>query len=195
MRTHGPTQGSPWPAGGPLGGHPAGHHRGIRRHRPAGGQPGAGGEVRPVRQPGDGAQRHGRAGVGGLLGHPHTSAGRVPTDRGYRLLRRVDRRRGEPGARRAAHDPPPVRPGRVRQRAVVPPRGRDARLGHAGRGHRHAGQAAHLPGAACGHPVAGRTASASLVARARGRARQAGAPGRSTTSYRQEELDEIAPRG
>ena len=43
-------------------------------------------------------------------------------------VRRVDRGRRRAGARRAAHDPPPVRPGRVRQRAVVPARRRDARL-------------------------------------------------------------------
>ncbi len=87
-----------------------------------------------------------------LLGHPHTSAGRVPTDRGYRFYVESIAGLGRPGARRAAHDPPPVRPGRVRQRAVVPPGSRHAGLGHARGRHRHTGQAAHLPRPPRGHP-------------------------------------------
>ena len=39
--------------------------------------------------PGDRPQRHGGARGGGLIAQPHTSAGRVPTDKGYRLF--VDR--------------------------------------------------------------------------------------------------------
>ena len=81
----------------------------------------------------------------GYLDHPHTSAGRLPTDKGYRLYVESIADAVDPGARRAAHDPPPVRPGRVRQRAVVPPRRVDARLVHARRGHRHGRQAAVLP--------------------------------------------------
>ena len=66
----------------------------------------------------------------GLLTHPHTSAGRIPTDAGYRwyVEAAVDSR--PPAGRRAAHDPPPVRAGRVRERALVPTRRLDARLGH-----------------------------------------------------------------
>ena len=64
----------------------------------------------------------------GYLGHPHTSAGRVPTDVGYRFyVESLDRGDAAP-ADRAAHDPPPVRAGGVRHRPVVPPGGHDARL-------------------------------------------------------------------
>ena len=81
----------------------------------------------------------------GLLTHPHTSAGRDPDRRRLPLLRRVDRRRRAAAAGRAADDPPPVRPGRVRQRALVPPRGDDPRRGHPLGRPRHAGQAARRP--------------------------------------------------
>ena len=64
----------------------------------------------------------------GLLTHPHTCAGRDPDGCRLPLLRRVDRRRQPaPAAGRAADDPPPVRPGPARQRAVVPPRRDDPR--------------------------------------------------------------------
>ena len=47
----------------------------------------------------------------GYLTHPHTSAGRVPTEQGYRFF--VEHLLGETELplRRAAHDPPPVPPG------------------------------------------------------------------------------------
>ena len=63
----------------------------------------------------------------GYLTHPHTSAGRVPTDEGYRLYVESIADAVVAGAGRAADDPPPVRAGRVRQRAVVPPRRGDPR--------------------------------------------------------------------
>ena len=67
---------------------------------------------------------------------------RPPADRqGYRLYVESIADAVVAGAGRAAHDPPPVRPGGVRQRAVVPPGGRHARRRHARGGHRHAGQA------------------------------------------------------
>ena len=57
-----------------------------------------------------------------LLTHPHTSAGRVPTDAGYRFyVESIVDTVPAPGGR-AADDPPPVRPGGVRQRALVPAR-------------------------------------------------------------------------
>ena len=68
-----------------------------------------------------------------------------PDRRRLSLLRRVDRRGRPVAGRRAAHDPPPVRPGGVRQRALVPPRRDDARLGHPRGRPRHAGQAARRP--------------------------------------------------
>ena len=49
------------------------------------GSEGTGGAPRPGRVAGDGAQRHGGAGGRGYITQPHTSAGRVPTDKGYRL--------------------------------------------------------------------------------------------------------------
>ena len=66
----------------------------------------------------------------GLLTHPHTSAGRVPTEQGYRYYVEsiVDAVPLPPG--RAADDPPPVRPGGVRERALVPPRGDDPGVRH-----------------------------------------------------------------
>ena len=53
--------------------------------------------------------------LAGLLTHPHTSAGRVPTDLGYRYYVEsiIESVPAAPG--RAADDPPPVRPGRIRQ--------------------------------------------------------------------------------
>ena len=66
----------------------------------------------------------------GLLTHPHTSRRPRPDRRRLPLLRRVDRRRRAAAGRRAADDPPPVRPGRVRQRALVPPRRHDPRRAH-----------------------------------------------------------------
>ena len=62
----------------------------------------------------------------GYLTHPHTSAGRVPNRCRLPPVRRVDRAPDQPRAGGAADDPPPVRPGRVRQRAVVPTRRGDA---------------------------------------------------------------------
>ena len=60
---------------------------------------------------------------------------------GLPLLRRVHRglRAAAPG--RAADDPPPVRPGGVRERALVPARGHHPRLGDPRRRPRHARQA------------------------------------------------------
>ena len=78
----------------------------------------------------------------GLLTHPHTSAGRVPTDAGYRFYVESIVDAVPLPAGRAADDPPPVRPGRVRQRALVPPRGHDARQRHPLGRPGHAGQAA-----------------------------------------------------
>ena len=77
----------------------------------------------------------------GLLMHPHTSRGPRPDRAGLPLLRRVHRglRAAAPG--RAADDPPPVRAGGVRERALVPPRRHDARLGDARRRPRDPGQA------------------------------------------------------
>ncbi len=64
----------------------------------------------------------------GLLTHPHTSAGPRPHRERLPLLRRVDRRQRAAAAGRAADDPPPVRPGGVRERALVPARGDHPRL-------------------------------------------------------------------
>ena len=86
--------------------------------------------VRPGRQLRDGPQRDGGAGGGRLPApSPHERGARAD---GRRLpaVRGVDRRTDPAGAGRAADDPPPVRPGRVRQRPVVPPRGLDARGRH-----------------------------------------------------------------
>ena len=58
------------------------------------------------------------------------------------LLRRVDRRCCPAVCGRAADDPPPVRPGRVRQRALVPPRRDDPRRADPLGRPRDAGQAA-----------------------------------------------------
>jgi hypothetical protein len=83
--------------------------------------------LRPGRQLGDRAQRPGRA-RGSRLPEPPAHQRRPRADRRrLPVVRRVAGAGGQPGARRAADDPPPVRPGRVRQRAVVPPGGGDAR--------------------------------------------------------------------
>ena len=57
------------------------------------------------------------------------------------LLRPGAGRRAAAATRRAAHDPPSVRPGRVRQRAVVPPGGEHPGGQHRHRGPGHDGQA------------------------------------------------------
>ena len=125
--------------------------------------------------------------------HPHTSAGRVPTDAGYRYY--VESIVGDDAAPagRAADDPPPVRPGRVRQRALVPPRGHDARLGHPGRRAGHAGQAARR--ARSGGSISSRSASgwpASSSSSARGRSSRRCS--RSTPGTSDDELAEAAGR-
>ena len=58
--------------------------RGLHRHQRAGGQPGPGRTPQPGRVAGHDPQRHGRLEDEGLIAQPHTSAGRVPTDAGYR---------------------------------------------------------------------------------------------------------------
>ena len=63
----------------------------------------------------------------GLLTHPHTSAGRIPTDRGYRFYVEALADSDAAAAGRAADDPAPVRAGPVRQRSLVPPRRDDPR--------------------------------------------------------------------
>ena len=97
------------------------------------------------RQLGHRAQRDGRA-RGSRLSDPPAHQRRPRADR-CRLpaVRRVDRAAAQPGAGRAIDDPPPVRPGRVRQRAVVPAGGGDDRRGDARGRTCHARQAAHLP--------------------------------------------------
>ena len=130
------------PPGPSHAGDPSGRHRGIRHDRHAGRQPGARRALSPRRVQRDRAQHPGRArserpaDPPAHLRRPHPDGLRLP------LLRRVDRRGRSAARRRAADDPPPVRPGRVRQRALVPPRRDDPRLGHAFRRSRHAGQAA-----------------------------------------------------
>ena len=80
----------------------------------------------------------------GLLTHPHTSRG--PRPHRARATATTSSRSSTasplpPG--RAADDPPPVRPGGVRERALVPPRRDDPRRRHPRGGPRDAGQA-HL---------------------------------------------------
>ena len=102
---------------------------------------------------GHGAQRHGRARAGGLPAQPHTSAGRVPTEKGYRffvdalgdpavgcdadgpagaVVLRPGPRRARADARR--HQPPARRPHRLRRGRRRPAaRGGHRPLGAAGR--------------------------------------------------------------
>ena len=76
----------------------------------------------------------------GLPDPPAHQRGARPHGRRLSAVRRVDRSADQPRPGGAADDPPPVRPGRVRQRTVVPSRGRDHRRRHARCGPRHAGQ-------------------------------------------------------
>ncbi len=55
----------------------------------------------------------------GLLTHPHTSAGRVPSDLGLPLLRRSAHARVGAGPRRCADDPAPVQPGAAHQQRLA----------------------------------------------------------------------------
>ena len=130
------------PPGPSHAGDPSGRHRGIRHDRHAGRQPGARRALSPGRVQRDRPQ-HPRGARGERPADPPAHVRRADPDR-FRLplLRRVDRRGRSAARGRAADDPPPVRPGRVRQRALVSPRGHDARLGHPFRGPGHAGQAA-----------------------------------------------------
>ena len=130
--------------------------------------------------------------AGYLDAAPHQ---RRPRAHGPRLpaVRRVDRDAGAAGAGRAADDPPPVRPGGVRQRAVVPPRG-----GHAGRPDPrrrpgHAGQAGGRP-AAPRRPRRERRPAGQPRPRAGRGAGQAGAAARSTVVAHQADLDAAALR-
>ena len=71
----GQAKGTPGAAGGPFSGHPAGDHRRVCRHGAAGGQRGAGGEVRALHQPCHRAQHHGGTGDGRFPGHPQHECG------------------------------------------------------------------------------------------------------------------------
>ena len=129
----------------------------------------------------------------GYLRSPHTSAGRVPTDRGYRLYVESISDGRRPGARRAAHDPPPVRAGRVRQRAVVPPGRLDARRRHPLRRHRHARQARRLA-AASPRPGRGRRPRWRASSWSSPRAPSSRSWCRSTRAPTRPSLDDIAAR-
>jgi heat-inducible transcriptional repressor len=62
------------------------HRRGLRLHERAGRIQIAGRAASARRLAGDHPQRHGRPLDEGYITQPHTSAGRVPTDKGYRLF-------------------------------------------------------------------------------------------------------------
>ena len=119
-------------AGRAIGRHPASRHRRIRVLGHAG-ELGLAGRALPAGR----QQRHGPQhpvrprGPGSADASPHLGRARADRRR-LPLLRPGPRRRVVAAAGRAAHDPPSVRPGRVRQRALVPP-GRE----HAGGQHRH----------------------------------------------------------
>ena len=57
----------------------------VHRREPVGSE-GAGRAAPARRESGDDPQRHGGAGGRGYIAAPHTSAGRIPTDKGYRLF-------------------------------------------------------------------------------------------------------------
>ena len=126
------------PLDAPRTGDPAGRHRGIRHDRDPGRHPGARRALPPRRVSATVRNILAELEIDGLLTHPHTSAGRIPTDAGYRFFVESIVEQTAAAAGRAADDPPPVRAGRVRQRALVPPGRDDARLGDPRRRPRHA---------------------------------------------------------
>ena len=74
----------------------------------------------------------------GYISHPHTSAGRVPSDKGYRYyVEALMQERDLPPEVEADH-PPPVPPGRPRGRRVGPPGGGGAGARGRERGRRDA---------------------------------------------------------
>ena len=70
--------------------------------------------------------------------HPHTSAGRVPSDLGYRLYVEIAHARGGARLHRPAHDPPPVQPGAADEQRLAAPGGERPGRQHARRVGRHA---------------------------------------------------------
>ncbi len=148
-------------------GDPADDHRGIRRDCHSRGQPRARGTIRARHKLGHRAEHHGRARTRRVPVAPAHERRTHSHRRRLSPLRDLDLRRGEPGPGRAAHDPAPVRPGRIHLRAMVP-----AGRGHARRHHPrsrsgHAGQAGTRP-AASRRPRAGRRPHRRAGARARG---------------------------
>ena len=111
-------------------GDPPGRHRGIRQHRSAGRLSALVERYRLGVSSATVRSILAELEVDGFLdASPHERRAR-PHRRRLPLLRDLDGRGVALPPGRAAHDPPPVRPGRVRERALVPPRGDDARHGH-----------------------------------------------------------------
>ena len=181
------------PSRSAIAGDPAGRHRGIRHHRDPGRFARSRRALPPRRQLGHRPGDPGRP-RGGRAADPSPHERRPDPDRSRLPLLRRDagRRRGAAG-RRAADDPPPVRPGPVRQRALVPPGGHDAgqchRLGRVSPRRPSRPRPESAGSTSSRSRIASRASSSSFA-----RARSSRASSGSTFSVDQDELARVANR-